>query len=100
MGISVSERNCKWDVFSQFYGTVPAVPYGREFQYRLHTLIKGPMHAQSPMQMTARAFCKMRGLAAGLGVMLVDEGGADGEGGGGSACNSVELQLVGVLRRG
>eukprot|EP01043_Picozoa_sp_COSAG02_P040795 COSAG02_NODE_3328_length_6928_cov_3.402109_1_plen_26_part_10 len=26
--------------------------------------------------MTARAFCKMRGLAAGLGVMLVDEGGA------------------------
>jgi len=23
----------------------------------------------------------MRGLAAGLGVMLVDEGGADGEGG-------------------
>ena len=42
----------------------------------------------------------MRGLAAGLGVMLVDEGGADGEGGGGtcSACNSVELQLVGVLR--
>ena len=42
----------------------------------------------------------MRGLAAGLGVMLVDEGGADGEGGGGSACNSVELQLVGVLRRG
>ena len=45
-------------------------------------------------------FCKMRALAVGLGVMLVDEGEADGEGGGGSACNSVELQLVGVLRRG
>ena len=42
----------------------------------------------------------MRGLAAGLGVMLVDEGGADGEAGGDSACNSIELQLVGVLRRG
>eukprot|EP01043_Picozoa_sp_COSAG02_P005198 COSAG02_NODE_140_length_34374_cov_913.416443_1_plen_38_part_10 len=38
------------------------------------------------MQMTARAFCKMRGLAAGLGVMLVDEGGADEEAGGDSAC--------------
>jgi hypothetical protein len=33
-------------------------------------------------------------------VMLVDEGRADGEAGGDSACNSVELQLVGVLRRG
>eukprot|EP01043_Picozoa_sp_COSAG02_P052886 COSAG02_NODE_5766_length_4055_cov_2.385996_6_plen_57_part_01 len=32
-----------------------------------HTLIKTPMHARPPMQMTARAFCKMRGLAAGLG---------------------------------
>ena len=42
----------------------------------------------------------MRGLAAGLGVMLVDDGGADGEGGGGSVCNSVELQLVRTLRRG
>ena len=52
------------------------------------------------MQFRARGFCKKRDLAAGLGVMLVDEGGADGEGGGGRACNSVELQLVGVLRRG
>ena len=42
----------------------------------------------------------MRGLVAGLGVMLVDEGGADGEAGGDSACNSIELQLVGALRRG
>ena len=42
----------------------------------------------------------MRGLAAGLGVMLVGEGGADGEAGGDSACSSAELQLVGVLRRG
>ena len=42
----------------------------------------------------------MRGLAAGLGVMLVDEGGADGEAGGDSACSSAKLQLVGVLRRG
>ena len=61
---------------------------------------KGTMHAQGPMHARGRGFCKMRGLAAGLGVMLVDEGGADGEGGGGSACSSVELQLVGVLRRG
>jgi len=42
----------------------------------------------------------MRGLVAGLGVMLVDEGGADGEAGGGSSCNSVELMLIGILRRG
>eukprot|EP01043_Picozoa_sp_COSAG02_P045512 COSAG02_NODE_4167_length_5679_cov_8.313799_5_plen_97_part_01 len=55
---------------------------------RAHTLIKTPMHAVATMQMTARAyaFCKMRGLAAGLGVMLVDEGGADEEAGGDSAC--------------
>ena len=32
--------------------------------------------------------------------MLVEEGGADGEAGGDSACSSAELQLVGVLRRG
>ena len=42
----------------------------------------------------------MRGVAAGLGGMLGDEGGADGEAGGDSACSSAELQLVGVLRRG
>ena len=48
----------------------------------------------------ARGSRSMLQKAAGLGVMLVDEGGADGEGGGGSACTSVELQLVGVLRRG
>ena len=36
----------------------------------------------------------MRGLVARLGVMLVDEGGADAEGGGGSACNSVEFVSV------
>ena len=42
----------------------------------------------------------MRGLVAGLGVMLVDEGGANGEAGGGSSCNSVELMLIGILRRG
>ena len=41
----------------------------------------------------------MRALAVGLGVMLVDEGGADGEARGDSACNSVELQLVGVAAR-
>ena len=42
---------------------------------RPHTYIsiyaKTPMHAQPPMQMTARAFCKKRDPAAGLGVMLV-----------------------------
>ena len=42
----------------------------------------------------------MRGLVAGLGVMLVDEGGADGEAGGGSPSSSAKLQLVGALRRG
>ena len=42
-----------------------------------HTLIKEPMHAVPPMHARGRGFCKMRGLAAGLGVMLVDEGGAD-----------------------
>ena len=67
---------------------------------RTPTLYKGTMHAHTPMHARGRGFCKMRGLAARLGVMLVDEGWADGEGGGGSACNSVELQLVGVLRRG
>ena len=37
---------------------------------------------------------------AGLGVMLVEEGGADGEAGGGSPSSSAKLQLVGALRRG
>ena len=52
------------------------------------------------MQFRARGFCKKRDLAAGLGVMLVDEGGADGEAGGDSPSSSAKLQLVGVLRRG
>ena len=38
--------------------------------------------------------------AAGLGVMLVEEGGADGEAGGDSPSSSAKLKLVGVLRRG
>ena len=38
------------------------------------------------------------GLAAGLVVMLVGKGLADGEGVRISACNSVSLQLMGVLR--
>ena len=37
---------------------------------------------------------------AGLGVMLVEEGGADGEAGGGSPSSSAKLQLIGALRRG
>ena len=36
----------------------------------------------------------------GLGVMLVEEGGADGEAGGDSPSSSAKLQLVGTLRRG
>eukprot|EP01043_Picozoa_sp_COSAG02_P045108 COSAG02_NODE_4093_length_5795_cov_3.111482_5_plen_84_part_00 len=48
------------------------------------------------MQMTARAFCKMRDLAARLGVMLVGKGGDDGEAGGASPCSSAFLQSVGV----
>ena len=43
----------------------------------------------------ARIAC--RGAALGMGGLLVGEGGADGEAGGDSACNSLELQLVGVL---
>ena len=58
------------------------------------------MHARPTMLMTARAFCKMRALAAGLSVMLVGKGGDDGEAGGASPCSSVSLQLVGVLGRG
>ena len=34
-----------------------------------------------------------------MGGLLVGEGGADGQGGGDSACSSAKLQLVGVLRR-
>eukprot|EP01043_Picozoa_sp_COSAG02_P031626 COSAG02_NODE_2073_length_9931_cov_12.650020_6_plen_68_part_00 len=49
------------------------------------------------MQMTARAFCKMRDLVARLGVMLVVKGGDDGEAGGASPCSSVFLLLVGML---
>ena len=37
---------------------------------------------------------------AGLGVMLVEEGGADGEAGGDSPSSSAKLQLIGALRRG
>ena len=72
------------------------------FPFSPHTYAKGPipMHAGPTMQWPDSAFCKMRGLAAGLGVMMVDEGGADGEAGGGSSCNSVELMLIGILRRG
>ena len=58
------------------------------------------MHAVATMQIAARAFCKMRDLAAGLGVMLVGKGGDDGEAGGASPCSSVFLQSVGVLGRG
>eukprot|EP01043_Picozoa_sp_COSAG02_P020141 COSAG02_NODE_986_length_15452_cov_17.818602_10_plen_98_part_00 len=50
--------------------------------------------------MTARAFCKMRGPAAGLGVMLVGEGEADDEAGGASTCRSESLQSVRVWGRG
>ena len=42
----------------------------------------------------------MRGAALVMGGLLVGEGGAGGEAGGGSACSSAELQLVDVLRRG
>ena len=59
-----------------------------ECQCVLHTYAKTPMHARPTMQMTARAFCKMRDLAAGLGVMLVGKGGDDGEAGGASPSSS------------
>ena len=48
----------------------------------------------------ARGSCKNADPGAGLGVMLVEEGGADGEAGGDSPSSSAKLQLVGVLRRG
>ena len=41
-----------------------------------------------------------RASEAGLGVMLVEEGGADGEAGGDSPSSLAKLQLVGVLGRG
>ena len=56
--------------------------------YSVKSYSKTPMHAVSPMQMTARAFCKLRDLAAGLGVMLVGKGGDDGEAGGASPSSS------------
>lgn len=66
---------------------------------RPHTYIKEPMHAGPPMQMTARAFCKKRDPAAGLGVMLVGKGGVADEGGGDSPSSSGFLQLVRVPER-
>ena len=57
------------------------------------------MHAVATMQMTARAFCKKRDPAAGLGVMLVGKGGVADEGGGGSPSSSRFLQLVRVPER-
>ena len=66
----------------------------------MHTLIiKAPMHVGTPMQMIARAFCKMRDLVAGLGVMLVGKGGVADEGGGDSPSSSGFLQLVRVPER-
>ena len=68
-----------------------------------HTLIKTPMHLVPPMQIseiTDSAFCKKRARGAGLGAMLVEQGGAADEGGGDSPSSSAFLQLVGVLRRG
>ena len=53
-----------------------------------------------PMHARARGSCKNADPGAGLGVMLVEEGGADGEAGGGSPSSSAKLQLVGALRRG
>ena len=52
------------------------------------------------MHARARGSCKNADPGAGLGVMLVEEGGADGEAGGGSPSSSAKLQLVGVLGRG
>ena len=48
----------------------------------------------------ARGSCKNADPGAGLGVMLVEEGGADGEAGGDSPSSSAKLQLVSVLGRG
>ena len=65
-----------------------------------HTYAKAPMHARPTMQITDSAFCKKRARGAGLGAMLVEQGGAADEGGGDSPSSSAFLQLVGVLRRG
>ena len=63
--------------------------------YLIHPIRPGPaMHAR------ARGSCKNADPGAGLGVMLVEEGGADGEAGGDSPSSSAKLQLVGALRRG
>ena len=61
------------------------------------------MHLVPPMQIseiTDSAFCKKRARGAGLGVVLVEQGGAADEGGGDSPSSSAFLQLVGVLGRG
>ena len=58
------------------------------------------MHSPPRIDERARGFCKKARRGAGLGVMLVGEGGADGEGGGDSACSFGFLQSVGVLGRG
>ena len=51
-------------------------------------------------EITDSAFCKKRAHGAGLGVVLVEQGGAADEGGGDSPSSSAFLQLVGVLGRG
>ena len=62
-------------------------------------MIIQPMHLVAPMQITDSAFCKKRARGAGLGAMLVEQGGAADEGGGDSPSSSAFLQLVGVLGR-
>ena len=42
MGISVSERNRKWDVFSQFYGTIPVM-----YRYDRRLPVRAPARADN-----------------------------------------------------
>ena len=67
---------------------------------RLHTYLIHPIRPRTAMHARARGSCKNADPGAGLGVMLVEEGGADGEAGGDSPSSSAKLQLVGALRRG
>ena len=65
-----------------------------------HTYLIHPIRPGLALHARARGSCKNADSGAGLGVMLVEEGGADGEAGGGSPSSSAKLQLVGALRRG
>ena len=66
---------------------------------RAHTYLIHPIRPCMGLHARARGSCKNADPGAGLGVMLVEEGGADGEAGGDSPSSSAKLKLVSVLGR-